>query len=73
MPQCENFSSLSDMEEESTSGQFKRASKAFVSEMSQSMMDLSVLSTDTDHDEKGVPWFNTRVSVFALVHTLVAK
>lgn len=51
--------------QQSTSGQFNRASKTVVSEMSQSMMDLSVLSTDANHDEKGVPVprFMARVSV----------
>lgn len=74
VPQSENFSSLSDImrrlhPQQSTSGQFKRASKTVVSEMSQSMMDLSILSTDTNHDEKGVPVprFKARVSVLCLL------
>lgn len=50
--------------EQHNSGLFRRASKTAVSEMSQSMMDLSV-HADTNHDEQGVsvPRFKGRVSV----------
>ncbi|KAI3369963.1 hypothetical protein L3Q82_024764, partial [Scortum barcoo] len=58
VPQSESFSSLSDImkriqPQNSTSGQQKKGSNAAVSEMSRSMMDLSVHGTD--NDEKGVP------------------
>ncbi|XP_026202502.1 protein FAM83E isoform X2 [Anabas testudineus] len=58
VPKSENFSTLSDImrrirPEQHNSGLFRRASKTAVSEMSQSMMDLSV-HADTNHDEQGV-------------------
>ncbi|XP_041639527.1 protein FAM83F [Cheilinus undulatus] len=60
VPQSESFSSLSDIMKriqlkESSSGRHKRTSKAAVSEMSRSMMDLSTANTDTSNDERGVP------------------
>ncbi|XP_029989963.1 uncharacterized protein fam83e [Sphaeramia orbicularis] len=57
VPQTENVGSLSDIlkriRQKSASG-FKE-SKAAVSEMSQSMLDLSVHNKDTDRDGKEVP------------------
>lgn len=41
--------------QQSASGQHGRGSKTTVSEMSRSMMDLSVHNTDTNLDERGVP------------------
>lgn len=77
VPESESFSSLSDImrriqPRQSTSGLFRRAPKTAVSEMSQSMMDLSVLNTDKNHDEKGVPVprFKTTVSVYIFCSSL---
>ncbi|XP_035518577.1 uncharacterized protein fam83e [Morone saxatilis] len=60
VPQSESFSSLSDIMKKihpqpSSSGLLKGGSRAAVSEMSQSMMDLSI-HTDTN-DERAVPRF----------------
>ncbi|KAM9361303.1 uncharacterized protein fam83e [Symphorus nematophorus] len=57
LPQSDSFSSLSDImrrlqPQQSTSGLLKKGSKGAVSELSQSMMDLSTHNTD---DERGVP------------------
>lgn len=51
--------------QQSTSGLFRRGSKAAVSEMSRSMMDLSMHNTDTNHGDRGnpVPRFRASVSI----------
>ncbi|XP_071351267.1 protein FAM83F [Trachinotus anak] len=59
VPQSESFSSLSDImkriqSQQSTSRLTKKGSNAAMSEMSRSMMELSVHSTDTS-DDRGVP------------------
>ncbi|XP_060899080.1 protein FAM83F isoform X1 [Labrus mixtus] len=69
VPQSESFSSLSDIMkriqlQESSSGRLSRGSKAAVSEMSRSMMDLSVHNADTNHDERGVPVPRFKASCF---------
>ncbi|XP_040014939.1 protein FAM83E [Xiphias gladius] len=69
VPQSEGFSSLSDimkrlMPQQSTSGLLKKGSKAATSEMSQSMMDLSVHNTDANHDARGVPVPRFKASCF---------
>ncbi len=66
VPQADSFSSLSDLmkrfqPQKSSSGLLRRGSKAAVSEMSQSMMDLSVHNTDTN--DVPVPRFKASVSV----------
>lgn len=60
LPQSESFSSLSDIMKKiqgqgSSSGDLRKGSKAAVSEMSRSMMDLSGPMTDKNHDERRVP------------------
>lgn len=67
VPGSENFSSLSDIlkriqHQQSTSGQQKKRSTTAVSEMSRSMMDLSV--HHADNDEKGVPVPRFKASCF---------
>ncbi|XP_039652482.1 protein FAM83A isoform X2 [Perca fluviatilis] len=57
VPQSESFSSLSDImkriqPQQSTSGLLKRGPKTAVSELSQSMLELSVPNTD---DDRGAP------------------
>ncbi|XP_070758930.1 protein FAM83E isoform X2 [Enoplosus armatus] len=70
VPQSESFSSLSDImkrlqSQQSTSGLLRRGSKATVSEMSQSMMNLSTHNTeDTNQDESGVPAPRSKASCF---------
>ncbi|XP_033482899.1 uncharacterized protein fam83e [Epinephelus lanceolatus] len=66
VPQSESFSSLSDImkriqPQQSTPGLLKRGSKAAVSEMSRSMMDLSVHNAD---DDRGVPVPRLKASCF---------
>lgn len=66
VPQSESFSSLSDImrriqPQASTSGLLKRGSKGAVSELSQSMMDLSVHKMDKN--EVAVPRFKVSLSV----------
>ncbi|XP_074500473.1 uncharacterized protein fam83e [Sebastes fasciatus] len=66
MPQSENYSSLSDImkriqPQQSTSGLLKRGGKVAVSELSQSMVDLSVHNTD---DDRGVPVPRFKASSF---------
>ncbi|XP_044030968.1 uncharacterized protein fam83e isoform X2 [Siniperca chuatsi] len=68
VPQSESYSSLSDImkrfqPQQSTSGLCRRGSKAAVSEMSRSMMDLSV-HTDINPDERGVPVPRFKASCF---------
>lgn len=60
IPQSDSYSCLSDImkrfrPQQSTSGLFRRGSKAAVSEMSRSMMDLSMHNTDTNHGDRGNP------------------
>lgn len=67
VPQSESFSSLSNImkriqPQPSSSGLLKRGSKAAVSELSHSMMDLSVHKTDTN--DVPVPRFKASVSVY---------
>ncbi|XP_034547864.1 uncharacterized protein LOC117818852 isoform X2 [Notolabrus celidotus] len=74
VPQSESFSSLSDIMKrlhlhESSPGRNKRGPKTAVSEMSRSMMDLSVTNTDSNHDEKGVPVPRFKASCFDPGHT----
>lgn len=52
----------------STSGLLKRGSKGAVSEMSQSMMDLSVHKTDTN--DFAVPRFKVSLSVYLSYFTV---
>lgn len=58
MPQSESFSSLSDImkriQHQQSTGLMKRGLKATATEVSQSMMDLSVHNKDTNN-ERGVP------------------
>lgn len=73
VPQAENFKSLSDLmkrfqPQRSTAGLLKRGSNAAVSEMSQSMMDLSV--HDRDANNVLVPRF--KASCFDPGHTTPA-
>lgn len=68
MPQSESFSSLSDimkrLQPQSAAGKLRRGLKSAKSEMSQSMMDLSLASADTNQDERiPVPRLNTNVSL----------
>lgn len=70
MPQSDSFSSLSDLMKriqtrQSTAGAQSRGYKAAVSELSQSMMDLSVHQKDTNNVP--VPRFTATVSVFILL------
>lgn len=63
MPQSESFSSLSDImkriqPQQSTSGPLRKGSKVAVSEISQSMMNLSVHNTDNDRGSP-VPRFKS--------------
>ncbi|CDQ65799.1 unnamed protein product [Oncorhynchus mykiss] len=58
VPQSESFSSLSDImrrlrPRQSSSTQLRRGAKTTVSELSSSMMDLSVMHTDAGFKEKG--------------------
>ncbi|XP_064825058.1 uncharacterized protein fam83e isoform X2 [Oncorhynchus masou masou] len=58
VPQSESFSSLSDImrrlrPRQSSSTQLRRGAKTTVSELSSSMMDLSVMHTDPGFKEKG--------------------
>nr|XP_046192106.1 uncharacterized protein fam83e isoform X3 [Oncorhynchus gorbuscha] len=58
VPQSESFSSLSDImrrlqPRQSSSTQLRRSAKTTVSELSSSMMDLSVMHTDPGFKEKG--------------------
>ncbi|GAA6235432.1 protein FAM83D-like [Lates japonicus] len=60
VPQSESFSSVSDImkriqSQQSTSRLLKRGSNTAVSEMSRSMMDLSVHNSDANQDERGGP------------------
>ncbi|XP_047188915.1 protein FAM83E isoform X2 [Scophthalmus maximus] len=62
VPQSESFSSLSDImkriqPQQSTSQVFKKGSNAAASEMSQSMMDLSIHKRDANQDGREVPRF----------------
>lgn len=66
VPQSESFSSLSDImrriqPQASTSGLLKKGSKGAVSELSQSMMDLSVHKMDKN--DVAVPRFKVNLSV----------
>ncbi|XP_070813711.1 protein FAM83G [Chaetodon trifascialis] len=68
VPQSESFSSLSDImrrlkPQQSASGQLNRGSKGAVSELSQSMIELSVHNTDTK-DEGGTPVPRFKAAVF---------
>ncbi|XP_040890977.1 uncharacterized protein fam83e [Toxotes jaculatrix] len=68
VPQSDSFSSLSDImkrihPQQSTSRLFKKESNGAMSEMSQSMMDLSVHNTEP-HDEKEVPVPRLKASCF---------
>ncbi|KAM7005899.1 protein FAM83F isoform 2-T2 [Tautogolabrus adspersus] len=77
VPQSESFSSLSDIMkriqlQESSSGRLNRGPKAAVSEMSRSMMDLSVHNADTNHDERGAPVPRFKASCFDPGHTTPA-
>ncbi|XP_038551718.1 protein FAM83D isoform X2 [Micropterus salmoides] len=69
IPQSDSYSCLSDImkrfrPQQSTSGLFRRGSKAAVSEMSRSMMDLSMHNTDTNHGDRGNPVPRFRASCF---------
>ncbi|XP_070693309.1 uncharacterized protein fam83e [Pempheris klunzingeri] len=73
VPQSESFSPLNDfmkrlLPQQSASGPLRRESKAAVSELSQSMMNLSVHSPDTKPDERGAPVPEFKASRFDLDH-----
>lgn len=77
VPQSESFSSLSDImrrlqPRQSSSTQLRRGAKTTVSELSSSMMDLSVMHTDPGFKEKGtsVPQASVSVRIYDLCHTL---
>ncbi|XP_056156863.1 protein FAM83E [Lampris incognitus] len=60
VPQCENFSSLSDIirrlqTQPSSSAQHERRTRTTVSELSRSMMDLSIQNTHSNNEERGAP------------------
>lgn len=74
LPQSDSFSSLSDLMKrlqprQSTAAAQSRGSKAAASELSQSMMDLSIHQKDTNNVP--VPRFKPTVSVF--IHLSVSK
>lgn len=73
LPQSDSFSSLSDLMKriqyrQSNAGGQSRDYKGAVSELSQSMMDLSVHQKDTNNAP--VPRFKATVSVFLCVSLL---
>lgn len=69
VPQAESFSSLSDIMkrlqgQESTSAELRRGPKAAMSELSQSMIDLSERNTDLNQDERGTSVPRLQASCF---------
>lgn len=60
VPQSERHGTLSDIlkrirHQQSTAAQSRIGSKVAVSELSRSMMDLSIHNKDANQDERGVP------------------
>ncbi|KAM4612563.1 uncharacterized protein fam83e [Polymixia lowei] len=60
VPQSDSFSSLSDImrrlqPKQSSLAQYRRGSKTVASQLSRSMMDLSVQNTDSTQEERGTP------------------